>query len=263
MARSPLLNIMVRSTISAAKSLRRDFGEVRHLQNSVQGLQHFIETAKKRLQKDVKQALFETHSEYGFKVASQIFGGKTIGIDNEETDKFFVFDPLFGQNHLQRGYENFGVSLIAIEENEPVAALFYEPITNELFTADKDNGAFQNDQFLRMHVSANFKNAFVSIEGNAIREKNRKAFYDLVQHIAKFTFPHTAKEHPRNIAKLICDESDVLISCNPTYAQSQLIKLFIREVKGDYKEYTDFDFPILVAGPREYLEDIDKFLGKE
>jgi myo-inositol-1(or 4)-monophosphatase len=63
----------------------------------------------------------------------------------------FIVDPLDGTTNFAHGYPTFAVSIGYEEEGRVVAGCVYDPVREELFTAEKGRGAFLNGR--RLHVS--------------------------------------------------------------------------------------------------------------
>src|SRR5580704_5151133 len=64
--RSPLINVMIKAAEKAAKGLKRDFGEVEHLQVSRKGPADFVSTADLQAQKVLREELSKARPDFGF-----------------------------------------------------------------------------------------------------------------------------------------------------------------------------------------------------
>jgi myo-inositol-1(or 4)-monophosphatase len=62
----------------------------------------------------------------------------------------WVIDPLDGTHNYLRGFPHFCVSIGLLEHGEPTLGVIYDPLRDELFTADKGNGAFLDDRRIRV-----------------------------------------------------------------------------------------------------------------
>lgn len=144
MARSALLNVMVQAAIKAGKSLARDFGEVQNLQVSVKGPSDFVSQADLKAEKIVRDELMKARPTYDFLGEES---GEHKGTDGAHR---WIVDPLDGTTNFLHGIPHFAVS-IALERNgEVVAGVIFNPATDELYTAERGNGAFLNDRRLRV-----------------------------------------------------------------------------------------------------------------
>ncbi|GHF20154.1 inositol monophosphatase [Kordiimonas sediminis] len=142
--RSPLLNVMVKTVMKAARGLRRDFGEVEQLQVSKKGPADFVSAADKRTEKLLVEELMLARPDYGFLLEEH---GE---IEGKDPKKRFIIDPLDGTTNFLHGIPHFAISVAAEENGEVVAGVIYNPIMDELYWAEKGNGAFLNDARLRV-----------------------------------------------------------------------------------------------------------------
>jgi myo-inositol-1(or 4)-monophosphatase len=144
MLRSALLNVMIKAAHKAARALKRDFGELEHLQASLKGPANFVSAADRRAEEIVREELERARPGYGF-VGEE--GGTREGSD--KTHRWIV-DPLDGTLNFLHGIPHFAISIALERESTIVAGLVYNPANDELFTAERGKGAFVNDQRLRV-----------------------------------------------------------------------------------------------------------------
>src|SRR5712671_375163 len=144
MLRSALLNVMIKAAQKAGRTLKRDFGEVEHLQVSLKGPANFVTAADHRAEEILCAELKAARPGYGF-VGEE--GGRREGSD--KTHRWIV-DPLDGTLNFLHGIPHFAISIGLEREGTIVAGLVYNPVTDELFTAERGKGAFLNDQRLRV-----------------------------------------------------------------------------------------------------------------
>jgi myo-inositol-1(or 4)-monophosphatase len=144
MLRSALLNVMIKAARKASRPLKRDFGEVEHLQVSVKGPANFASAADRRAEEILRGELEQARPGYGF-VGEE--GGEHEGTD--KTHRWIV-DPLDGTLNFLHGIPHFAISLALEREGTVVAGVIYNPVNDELFIAERGKGAFLNDQRLRV-----------------------------------------------------------------------------------------------------------------
>jgi myo-inositol-1(or 4)-monophosphatase len=144
MLRSALLNVMVAAARKAARSLRRDFGEVENLQVSLKGPANFVSAADRKAEEILLGELAKARPGYGFLGEE---GGVHEGSDKTHT---WIVDPLDGTTNFLHGIPQFAISIGLEREGTIIAAVIYNPVTEELFTAERGKGAFLNDQRLRV-----------------------------------------------------------------------------------------------------------------
>lgn len=143
MARSALLNVMVSAVSKAGRSLTRDFGEIENLQISLKGPGDFVSQADLKAEKTLRDALNKDRPGYSFLMEEG-------GVIDTGSDHRWIIDPLDGTTNYLHGNPFFAVSLALESNGQLVAGVIYNPITEELFTAEKGRGAFVNDRRMRV-----------------------------------------------------------------------------------------------------------------
>jgi myo-inositol-1(or 4)-monophosphatase len=144
MLRSALLNVMIKAARKAGRTLKRDFGEVEHLQVSLKGPANFVTAADRRAEEILREELTTARPGYGFFGEE---GGRHEGTDKTHT---WVVDPLDGTSNFVHGIPHFAISIGLEREGTVVAGLIYNPANDDLFTAERGKGAFLNDTRLRV-----------------------------------------------------------------------------------------------------------------
>jgi len=154
--RSALINVMAAAVQKAARGLKRDFGEVEHLQVSKKGPADFASAADIKAEKVLKTELEKARSGYGFLMEES---GETKGTDPLGR---WIIDPLDGTTNFLHGIPHFAISIGLEYRDEIVAGMIYAPITDELFWAEKGRGAFLNDRRLRVSARSRLADAVVT-----------------------------------------------------------------------------------------------------
>src|SRR5260370_14846858 len=156
MLRSALLNVMIKAARKGSRTLKRDFGEIEHLQSSLKGPANFETAADQRAEEILREELEHARPGYSFLGEE---GGAREGSD--KTHRWIV-DPLDGTLNFLHGIPHFAISIGLEREGTIVAGLVYNPVTDELFTAERGKGAFLNDQRLRVGARKRLADAVVA-----------------------------------------------------------------------------------------------------
>ena len=154
-ARSPLVNVMVNAAYKAAKGLIRDFGEVEHLQVSKKGPADFVSQADLKSEQILKRELAKARPDYGLLLEE---GGGTPGKD---VSNRWVVDPLDGTLNFLHGIPHFAISIGVERDGEPYAGVIYNPINDELYWAEKGQGAHLNERRLRVSARKKMDEALI------------------------------------------------------------------------------------------------------
>ncbi|WP_274423271.1 inositol monophosphatase family protein [Chelativorans sp. YIM 93263] len=146
MPRSAIINVMVQSAMKAGRSLARDFGEVQNLQVSLKGPGDYVSQADRRAEEILYTELSRARPGYSFLMEER---GVVDGVDAQHR---WLVDPLDGTTNFLHGIPLFSISIALERQGQLVAGLIYNPIMDELYTAERGGGAFLNDR--RMRVAA-------------------------------------------------------------------------------------------------------------
>lgn len=147
--RSALLNVMTAAAQKAARRLVRDFGEVENLQVSKKGPADFVTIADKMAEETLVKELTKARPDYGFVLEE----GKDI--EGKDSSNTWVIDPLDGTTNFLHGIPHFAISIALMRDGEPFAGVVYNPVTDEMFWAEKGQGAFLNGRRLRVSARSN------------------------------------------------------------------------------------------------------------
>jgi len=145
---SPHLNIMIKASEKASKILIRDFGEVEKLQVSNKGPSDFVTNADLKTEKIILEELKRAKPNYS--ILSEEKGAET-----NKDSKTWIIDPIDGTINFLHGIPHFAISIALKDDNEIIAGLIYDPIKDEMFYAEKNNGAFFNNQRIRVSKKNN------------------------------------------------------------------------------------------------------------
>ncbi len=137
---------MTAAAQKAARGLVRDFGEIENLQVSKKGTADFVSTADKKAEKTLVYELTKARPNYGFLLEE---GGK---IEGSDTSNRWIIDPLDGTTNFLHGLPHFAISIALERDGEPFAGVIYEPVSDQMFTAERGQGAYLNNN--RIRVSA-------------------------------------------------------------------------------------------------------------
>tara|TARA_Y100001970_G_scaffold286964_1_gene410428 strand:+ start:5347 stop:6132 length:786 start_codon:yes stop_codon:yes gene_type:complete len=176
---SPQFNLMYKACMKASKTLIRDFGEIEKLQVSEKGPGDFVTASDKRVEKIIIDELNIENSKYSVlcEERGQIVGG------NKE--KRWVIDPIDGTTNFLNGVPHFAISIAYEEKGEIISGIIFDPIKNEIFFAEKGQGAYLNNVRTRVSNKSDFKNSLLVTGGprftSKLRDKIFKEYIELSQ----------------------------------------------------------------------------------
>ena len=141
---SPNLNIMIKACEKASKILIRDFGEIEKLQVSKKGPSDFVTNSDLKTEKIIIEELKKAKPNYS--IISEENGIE----DNKDEKNTWIIDPIDGTVNFLHGIPHFAISIALKSNNEIISGLIFDPIKNEMFYAEKNNGAFFNNHRIRV-----------------------------------------------------------------------------------------------------------------
>ena len=173
--------------MKASRSLIRDFGEIENLQVSSKGPGDFVSSADRRTEKIIIEELQKAHPEYG------IITEETGIINKSNIKNRWIIDPIDGTMNFLNGVPQFAISVGYEEDNEIKCGVIFNPIMNEMFCAEKGNGAYLNNSRIRVSNKKKIKDAMIVTGGpkhtSKIRDKIFSEYINVsnnVSNIRKF-----------------------------------------------------------------------------
>jgi myo-inositol-1(or 4)-monophosphatase len=147
MAGSPTLTVMVNAARKASRAIRRDFGEVENLQVSLKGPANFVTRTDRRVEEILAEDLKKARPGFAFLME------ESGTIPGSDADHRWIVDPIDGTTNFIHGIGHFAISIALERAGEIIAAVVYNPIADEMFTAERGRGAYLNDR-RRLRVAA-------------------------------------------------------------------------------------------------------------
>ena len=150
------LNIMIKASEKASKILIRDFGEIEKLQVSLKGPSDFVTNADLKVEKIIIDELSKSKKKYSF-ISEE--SGK---IQTSNNGNYWIIDPIDGTVNFLHGIPHFAISIGLKLKDEIVAGVIYDPIKDEMFYAEKNNGAYLNNKRIRVSKKNNLNNCLLA-----------------------------------------------------------------------------------------------------
>ena len=157
---------MVKACRKASKILIRDFGEVEKLQVSLKGPGDFVSASDKKVEKILIEELQKARPDYSIL-------SEEIGEINNDPSFRWIIDPIDGTSNFLHGIPHFGISIGLEHNKEIICGIIYDPIKDEMFTAEKGNGSYLNNQRMRVSSRSKLKDCIVFTGGPKYSSKNK------------------------------------------------------------------------------------------
>ena len=155
---------MIKASEKASKILIRDFGEIEKLQVSKKGPSDFVTNSDLRVEKIIIEELKKAKPNYS--IISEENGIE----NNKDKNNTWIIDPIDGTVNFLHGIPHFAISIALRSDNEIVSGLIFDPIKNEMFFAEKDNGAFFNNHRIRVSKKNELNDCLFATGGKMSQE---------------------------------------------------------------------------------------------
>ena len=160
------LNVMIKACEKASKILIRDFGEIENLQVSKKGPTDFVTNSDLKTEKTIIEELKKARPNYS--IISEEKGSE----NNKDKNNTWIIDPIDGTVNFLHGIPHFAISIALKSNNQIVSGIIYDPIKNEMFYAEKDNGAFLNNHRIRVSKKNRLNDCLFVTGGKIKNEPN-------------------------------------------------------------------------------------------
>jgi myo-inositol-1(or 4)-monophosphatase len=138
------LNIMIKASEKASKILIKDFGEIEKLQVSKKGPNDFVTNSDLKTEQIIIDELKKAKPNYS--ILSEEKGIE----NNKDENNTWIIDPIDGTINYLHGIPHFAISIALKSYDQIIAGLIYDPIKDEMFYAEKNNGAYFNNQRIKV-----------------------------------------------------------------------------------------------------------------
>ena len=151
------LNVMIKACEKASKILIRDFGELEKLQVSKKGPRDFVTNSDVKAEKIIIEELKKARPNYS--IISEENGVEK----NKDISNSWIIDPIDGTINFLHGIPHFAISIALKSDDEIICGLIFDPIKDEMFYAEKNNGAFLNNKRIRVSKKNNLDECLFAV----------------------------------------------------------------------------------------------------
>lgn len=176
------LNVMIKAARKAGRSLGKDFLEVENLQVSSKGAGDFVSRADITAEKTIRDMLMEARPNYGW------LGEESEPVEGKDPTRRWIVDPLDGTTNFLHGMPHWSISIALEHKGEIVSAVVFDPSKDEMFVAEKGQGAWLNEARLRVSDRRKMTEA---VFATGIRAGELGRLPETLQDLARLT-PATA-----------------------------------------------------------------------
>lgn len=134
---------LIEQVVREAGAIARSYfkGEYRHWDK---GRGQPVTEADLAVDRHLQQSLIGARPDYGW-----LSEESAESPDRLRAERTFIVDPIDGTVAFLKGRPHFSISVALAEQGRPVAAVVYNPVTEELFSARTGSGALLNGAAIR------------------------------------------------------------------------------------------------------------------
>ena len=262
--RSANMTIMVRAAEKAGRALVRDFGELEKLQVTRKGVGDFVTQSDYKSEKIIYEELLKARPSYGFLMEE---GGKRPG---QDSDYEWIIDPIDGTTNFMHGIPFWAISIALAFKGRPVAGVVFNPISDEMFWAERGQGAYMNAERLRVSGRTGLDELVISTaqfyEGSVPVGIKAEEFKLLKTHVADTrTFGSTVLE----LSYVAAGKLDAVINRGPKPWDFAAGMLIVQEAGGyvttmdGAKDQLPFADNVLAGNPKIHAQLLKLLNEKE
>ena len=159
------LNVMIKASEKASKILIKDFGEIEKLQVSRKGPKDFVTNSDLKTEKIIIDELKKARPNYS------ILSEEEGVVNNKDKNNTWIIDPIDGTINYLHGVPHFAISIALKSYDQIIAGLIYDPIKDEMFYAEKNNGTYLNNQRIKVSKRSKIEDCLFVV-GNKIDHDN-------------------------------------------------------------------------------------------
>ena len=232
---------MIKACEKASKILIRDFGEIEKLQVSKKGPSDFVTNSDLKTEKIIIEELSKGRPDYS--IISEENGVK----NNKDSKNTWIIDPIDGTINFLHGVPHFATSIALKQNNEIVSGLIFDPIKDEMFYAEKNNGAYLNNKRIRVSKKNDMKECLFATSG-------------VIEKKIKFSFRKTGSA-ALDMAYIACGRFDGYFQKNINLWDIAAGLILVEEAGGiinkiDLNNYQELK--IIASSPNIYSKLMDK-----
>ena len=149
----PMVNIAVRAARQAGNLIVRAIGQIDTLNIKEKSANDYVTEVDLRAEQEIVKIIKRAYPQHGI-LAEE--GGESTGKEFE-----WIIDPLDGTTNFLHGLPQYAVSIGIKYRGRLEHAVVYNPISEEMFTASRGEGARLNDRRIRVANRTNLKGALL------------------------------------------------------------------------------------------------------
>lgn len=177
----PMLNIAIRAARKAGNHIAKSLENAEKIESTQKGTNDFVTNVDKEAEAIIIDVIKNSYPDHS------IIAEENGLIEGKDSDVQWIIDPLDGTTNFVKGLPHFSVSIAVRLKGKTEVACVYDPMLNELFTAQRGAGAQLNNARIRV-----------------------KEVKDLQGTVLATGFPFKQKQHSESYFKIL---SSLFVDC--------------------------------------------------
>ncbi|KGK10485.1 inositol monophosphatase [Vibrio navarrensis] len=166
----PMLNIAIRAARKAGNHIAKSLENVEKIESTLKGTNDFVTNVDKEAETIIIDTIKNSYPEHC------IIAEENGTIDGKDKDVQWIIDPLDGTTNFVKGIPHFAVSIAVRIKGKTEVACVYDPMQNELFTAQRGSGAQLNSARIRVKQPKDLQGAIIAT-GFPFKQKQHSESY--------------------------------------------------------------------------------------
>jgi myo-inositol-1(or 4)-monophosphatase len=166
----PMLNIAIRAARKAGNHIAKSLENTDKIESTQKGSNDYVTNVDKEAEALIIDTIKSSYPEHCIIAEENGF------IDGKDKDMQWIIDPLDGTTNFLKGFPHFSVSIALRMKGKTEIACVYDPMQNELFTAQRGAGAQLNNARLRVNQLKDLQNTVLAT-GFPYKQKQHSESY--------------------------------------------------------------------------------------
>jgi myo-inositol-1(or 4)-monophosphatase len=236
--RSDFLAVAIEAARLAGRIILDNLGRISRKDIDIKQTSDFVTRADKESEAAIIKTIKKNFPDHHFLAEESVKENATDGYR-------WIIDPLDGTTNFIHHYPVFSVSIALQYEGEIILGVIYEPLKNDLFTAQKGRGAFLNGDVSRVSQTTTLKDSLITTGFPFRRKEFINSYLSLFRNIfLRVSDLRRAGSAALDLAYLACGRCEGFFEIGLSQWDMAAGDLLIREAGG---MVTDF------GGGRDYL----------
>ncbi len=166
----PMLNIAIRAARKAGNHIAKSLENADKIESTLKGSNDFVTNVDKEAELLIIDTIKNSYPEHS------IIAEESGLQEGKDSDVQWIIDPLDGTANFVKGLPHISVSIAVRIKGKTEVACVYDPMLNELFTAQRGAGAQLNNARIRVTPAKDLQGAIIAT-GFPFKQKQHSESY--------------------------------------------------------------------------------------